>query len=165
MMSMSLLIFFIGPLSGNLSDRIGSRGLAFFGMFINSVGLVFLSRLDASSENLDVAWRLAMCGLGSGMFQSPINSALMGSVQVKFRGVASSIAAVMRNTGMAFGIAVAGAIVYNLAPFTTGGHAGIFTGDKLETFINSLHWAFLAGALLALLSAFTALFAKVDVKQ
>lgn len=160
MMSFALLTFIVGPLSGSLSDRIGSRGLAFVGMTIHAFGLVLLSLLGDSSSRLDVAWRLAICGFGAGMFQSPINSAIMGSAPVQFRGIASSIIAVMRNTGMAFGIAVAGAIVYNLAPFTTRGNAGPFVDLQLNTFLNGLHWAYLAGALLSLLSAFTALLAK-----
>ena len=165
MMAFALLLFFIGPLSGSLSDRIGSRGLAFCGMFIHAVGLVLLSNLGALAGNLDVAWRLAVCGLGAGMFQSPINSAVMGSAPPQFRGIASSILAVMRNTGMAFGIAVAGAIVYNLAPFTTGGHAGAFGDDQLAAFLNGLHWAYRTGAGLALLSALAALAAKPQISS
>ncbi|MDA8308400.1 MAG: hypothetical protein M0Z81_16455 [Deltaproteobacteria bacterium] len=115
-----------------------------------------------AASDVDVAWRLAVCGMGAGMFQSPINSAAMGSPPPQFRGVASSILAVMRNTGMAFGIAVAGAIMYSLAPFTTRGHAGAFTGRELNAFLHGLHWAYLAGCALALLAAFSALLAKAE---
>ncbi len=150
----------VGPLSGALSDHIGVRGLAFCGMLIHAAGLVLLSQLDASSQNFDIAWRLAVCGLGSGMFQSPTNSAIMGSVPPWHRGIASSMLAVMRNTGMAFGIAIAGAIVYNLAPATTLGHSGLFTGPDLDQFLNGLHWAYIGGAVLAILSALSAISAK-----
>jgi hypothetical protein len=114
---------------------------------------------NIGASSLDVSWRLAVCGLGAGMFQSPVNSAVMGSAPRHFRGIASSILAVTRNTGMAFGIAVAGAIVYSLAPFTTSGHAGPFIGGELPIFLNGLHWAYLTGAGLSVLSAFTVLFA------
>lgn len=164
MMSFALLTFFVGPLSGALSDRIGYRGLGIAGMLIHATGLVLLSRLDTTAQDLDVAWRLAVCGLGAGTFQSPINSAVMGSAPVRFRGIASSLLAVMRNTGMAFGIAVAGAVVYNLAPFTTRGNAGPFHGVRLDTFINGLHWAYLTGALFSLLSATAVLMAKPNAK-
>ena len=153
MLAFPLVTLFVGPLSGSLSDRIGFRGLAFAGMSIHALGVVLLSRLDGSASSLDVGWRLAVCGLGAGMFQSPVNSAVMGSAPRKFRGIASSFLAVMRNTGMAFGIAVAGAIVYSLAPFTTSGHAGPFTGRELSLFLNGLHWAYLAGAGFSVLSA------------
>jgi len=86
----------------------------------------------------------------------------MGSAPVRFRGIASSLLAVMRNTGMAFGIAVAGAVVYNLAPFTTRGNAGPFHGVRLDTFINGLHWAYLTGALFSLLSATAVLMARAE---
>ena len=162
MTSFALLTFFIGPLSGSLSDRFGSRGLAFCGMSIHAVGLFLLSHMGITESNVAVAWRLAVCGFGAGMFQSPINSAVMGSAPQKYRGIASSILAVMRNTGMAFGIALAGAIVYSLAPFTTRGHAGPFIGQQFGAFLNGLHWAYLTGAGISLLSAFTALLAKAE---
>lgn len=162
MMAFALLTFFAGPISGSLSDRIGSRGLAFCGMVVHAGGLVLLSRLGPASSDLDVAWRLAVCGLGAGMFQSPINSAAMGSAPPQFRGIASSVLAVARNTGMAFGIAIAGAIMYSLAPFTARGHAGAFSGPELNAFLHGLHWAYLAGAAMSLLAAFAALFAKAE---
>jgi len=150
MMAFALLTFFVGPLSGALSDHIGFRGLGVAGMLIHAAGLVLLSRLDASAGQLDVAWRLAVCGTGAGIFQSPINSAVMGSAPAQFRGIASSLLAVMRNTGAAFGIAVSGAVVYNLAPFTTRGSAGPFSGDQLVAFVDGLHWGYLTGALFSL---------------
>ena len=164
MMAFALLTFFIGPLSGTLSDRIGYRALGIAGMLIHATGLVLLSRLGTSADNLDVAWRLMICGFGAGMFQSPINSAVMGSAPAQFRGSASSLLAIMRNTGMAFGIAVAGAVVYNLAPFTTRGQAGPFSGAQLDTFINGLHWSYLTGALFSILSATAVFLAKNDIQ-
>jgi EmrB/QacA subfamily drug resistance transporter len=162
MMAFALLLFFTGPLSGMLSDRIGHRGLGIAGMLIHTVGLVLLSRLGTGANNLEVALRLAICGFGAGMFQSPINSAVMGSAPAQFRGIASSLLAVMRNTGMAFGIAVSGAVVYNLAPFTARGQSGPFSGVQLDIFTNGLHWGYLSGALFSLLSATAVFFAKSD---
>jgi len=165
MMAFALLTFFIGPLSGALSDRIGYRGLGITGMLIHASGLVLLSQLGTTADNLDVAWRLAVCGFGAGMFQSPINSAVMGSAPSQFRGIASSLLAAMRNIGMAFGIAVAGAVVYNLAPFTTRGQAGPFIGAQLDIFSNGLHWSYLTGALFSLLSAIAVFFSKSDMNS
>jgi EmrB/QacA subfamily drug resistance transporter len=162
MMAFAVVTFFMGPISGALSDRIGSRGLGFMGMIILSFGLFMFSGLTADAKMIDIVWRLAVCGLGGGLFQSPMNSAAMGSAPEKFRGIASSILAMMRNVGMVFGIAVAGTIVYNIAPFTTQGHAGLFTSDQLWIFLNGLKWAFLAASGIAILSAVSALFARTD---
>ncbi|MGD9161212.1 MAG: MFS transporter [Desulfobacteraceae bacterium] len=162
MMAFAFTTFLMGPVSGVLSDRIGSRGLGFTGMVVLSFGLFMFSRLNEDAKTLDIVWRLAICGFGGGLFQSPMNSAAMGSAPERFRGVASSILAMMRNVGMVFGIAVAGTIVNNTAPFTAQGHAGMFTPDQLDIFINGLKWAFLAGAGFAVLSAVAALFAEAE---
>ncbi|MBN2418455.1 MAG: MFS transporter [Deltaproteobacteria bacterium] len=162
MMAFAVVTFFMGPVSGALSDRIGSRGLGFTGMIILSFGLFMFSRLTADARTIDVVWRLAVCGLGGGLFQSPMNSAAMGSAPDQFRGIASSILAMMRNVGMVFGIAIAGTIVYNIAPFTTQGHTGLFDPDQLCIFLNGLKWAFLAASGIAILSAVTALFARAE---
>lgn len=162
MMAYAFLTFFMGPVSGALSDKIGSRGLGFAGMVLHAFGLIMFSRLTAEATTFDVVWRLAVCGLGGGIYQSPMNSAAMGSAPQKYRGIASSILAMMRNTGMAFGIAVAGTIVYNLSPFTTQGHTGLFTTEQVTIFLIGLKWAYLTAAVISIISAITALLAKVE---
>ncbi|MGC8495486.1 MAG: hypothetical protein ACP5SH_27560, partial [Syntrophobacteraceae bacterium] len=57
-----------------------------------------------------------------------------------------------------FGIAIAGAIMYSLAPFTTRGHIGPFTPPELHAFLHGMHWAYVAGAALALFAASAALY-------
>jgi EmrB/QacA subfamily drug resistance transporter len=149
----------VAPLSGVLSDRIGSRVLAVCGMIACSIGMFLLSGLDASSTSFDVAWRLAICGTGSGMFQSPNNSAVMGSVPAMRLGIASGMLAAMRNVGMVLGIAIAGAVLYNLAPVAASGHIGQLTGIEVDEFVNGLHWAYISGSAMAGIAAITSLFA------
>lgn len=84
MMAFAIVTFFMGPISGALSDRIGSRGLGFTGMIVLSIGLFMFSRLTADAKTMDIVWRLAVCGLGGGLFQSPMNSAAMGSAPGQF---------------------------------------------------------------------------------
>jgi EmrB/QacA subfamily drug resistance transporter len=147
----------VAPTSGILSDRIGTRGLAFFGMAITAVGLYLLSGLDASSGAGDIIWRLCIAGGGMGMFQSPNNSAVMGSVPPWHLGIASGILAAMRNVGMVLGIAIAGAVLYNIAPAATSLRPGSFDPAGIQEFLDGLRWAFMSGAILAGLAAFTSL--------
>jgi len=149
----------VAPLSGMLSDRIGSRSLAVSGMIVCSIGMFLLGGLDANSNSFDVAWRLAVCGIGSGMFQSPNNSAVMGSVPPMRLGIASGVLAAMRNVGMVLGIAIAGAVLYNLAPVAASGHIGQLTGSEVDEFVNGLRWAYTSGAMMAGIAAITSLFA------
>lgn len=150
---------FVAPLSGAASDRIGTRGLAFCGMIIAAFGLFSLSGLKESADVFDVVWRITVVGVGMGMFQSPNNSAIMGSVPVFHRGIASGVLAAMRNVGMVLGIAVAGAVLYNVAPIAASGQPGSFSGAEIEEFLSGLRWAYISGAVLAGTAALTSLVA------
>ena len=151
----------IAPICGTLSDRIGTRIFTVCGMCIAALGLFLLSGLNESSDAWDVAWRITVTGSGIGMFQSPNNSRIMGSVSPRYMGIASGIIAAMRNVGMVFGIAVAGAVLYAVAPVVASAHPGFFTPSDIEEFMSGLHWAFITGAGLASLAALTSL-AAVD---
>ena len=154
---------FIAPASGILSDRIGTRGLAFCGMAITALGLYFMSGLDSSAGAWDVIWRLIVAGAGMGMFQSPINSAVMGSVPPWHLGIASGILAAVRNVGMVLGLAVAGAVLYNVAPATASLRPGAFSPADIQEFLEGLRWAYISGLAMACLAAVTSLLA-VDRK-
>jgi EmrB/QacA subfamily drug resistance transporter len=154
-----LATMFVAPVSGAMSDRFGTRVFAIFGMCIAALGLFFMSGLNASDDVWDVVWRLAIIGLGVGMFQSPNNSEIMGSVPPWHLGIASGIIAAMRNVGMVLGIAISGAVLYNLAPVTASTHPGSFTPQEIQEFLNGLHWAFITGAAIAAIAALTSLLA------
>ncbi len=155
---------FVAPASGIMSDRIGTRLPTFLGMVITTVGLFALSSLDQSSGVGDVVWRLVIIGIGMGMFQSPNNSAVMGCVPPPYLGIASGILAAMRNVGMVLGLAVAGAVLYNIAPVTTTMKPGAFGEAEIAEFMDGLQWAYVAGAIMAGMSAIASLLA-VDRKH
>jgi EmrB/QacA subfamily drug resistance transporter len=149
----------VAPLSGALSDHIGTRPLAFCGMCLQAAGLFLLSQLQVGSDAVDVAWRLAIAGAGAGLFGSPNNSAVMGSVPVVHLGIASGILAAMRNVGMVLGIAVAGAVLYSCAPVTHSMQTGAFGEAEVQEFLNGLRWAYITGACIAGAAAVTSLVA------
>ncbi len=100
----------IAPLSGSLSDRIGSRFLSSFGLFLVGISLFSLLGLKADSNYADVVFRLIILGVGVGMFSSPNTSSVMGSVGGKNLGVAAAVLATMRNLGMGIGVALTSSI-------------------------------------------------------
>jgi len=102
------------PVSGALSDRIGSRLLSSLGMGLMGVGLLLLARLQPDTAFLRVAASLGVVGLGTGIFISPNSSALMGSAPRDRQGIAAGILATARSTGMVIGVGVAGAIFASL---------------------------------------------------
>ena len=156
-----LTVMAVAPFSGNLSDRLGTRGLAAAGAAICSAALVTMAFLPVNASALDMGWRLAFFGLGTGMFQSPNNSAVMGTSPRPYLGIASGILGTARNTGMAVGISSAGLILYALTPPSI--IAGEYlTGPEALSFLGGLKYAYLFGALLTLLAAiFSALQTKM----
>jgi len=91
--------FIIGPLSGWLSDRYGSRGLATTGMLVLMAGFLLLAELPANFSYPPFMLILVLVGIGMGLFTSPNMSAVMNSVPAEYRGVASGMRATMQNSG------------------------------------------------------------------
>jgi EmrB/QacA subfamily drug resistance transporter len=105
-----LVMALTAPLSGTLSDRLGTRLPTTLGMLFLAAGLFLLSRLTPSSPYYHVVIGLGVAGLGTGMFTAPNGSALMGSAPKSRQGIASGMLALARNVGMVLGVGFAGAI-------------------------------------------------------
>jgi MFS family permease len=100
----------VAPFSGTISDRIGPRIPALVGMAGLASGLYLLSQLGPTTSPPQIVLRLGVVGLGTGIFISPNNSALMGSAPRARQGIAAGILATSRNFGMVLGVGLAGAI-------------------------------------------------------
>jgi EmrB/QacA subfamily drug resistance transporter len=118
----------VAPVSGTFSDRIGSRLPATLGMLILAGGLLWLSGAGPESSQAYLALGLAICGLGTGIFVSPNNSALMGAAPRNRQGIAAGILATARNVGMVLGSGLAGAILTTL--LASGGAGGLFAAVR-----------------------------------
>ena len=105
-----IIMALTSPLSGTISDKVGSRIPTTIGLLIFGVGLFFLSQLTLTSHYSLAAIDLAICGLGTGLFVAPNNSALMGDAPRNRQGIASGVLALGRNVGMVLGIGLTGAI-------------------------------------------------------
>ncbi len=156
MTSFPLAVMATAPFSGSLSDRIGTRALACLGAGLCAISLLLMSQLPASANPSDIVWRLVLFGLGTGIFQSPNNSTVMGSVPKPRLGIASGILATMRNVGMVLGIATGGAVLYAFAPSYILGKATL-EASETAGFLSGLKYAYLAGAILTGIAAVTSL--------
>lgn len=110
LITIPLLTVIVAPLSGRLYDRLGSFLLCFAGLGLTGLGLFLLSGLNSASTTGDVVLRLAVTGLGMGLFVAPNTSAIMGAVAQQRLGTASAMIATVRQIGMATGLAIAGTI-------------------------------------------------------
>lgn len=130
-----LVMAIAAPISGTLSDKIGSRLLSTLGMFILAIGLFLLSRLTASTPVGLMMVFLGINGLGTGMFISPNTNALMSAAPKNRQGIASGILATARNSGMVLGIGIAAAVLTTAQSHALGGPAstqGIFLGVSIS---------------------------------
>ena len=140
-----LVMASITILSGNLSDRIGSRLPATLGMVILSLGLFQLSRVDAATPLPLLIAALATNGVGFGLFNTPNSSAVMGAVPSSRRGVAAAILSTARTLGNTLGIGLAGAI------FTTVLAERALTNSALV--VQAVNTGFAVASAVALLAA------------
>ena len=125
-----IVMAIVAPVSGALSDRIGSRGLATTGMVLLAAGLVALALLVTHGTLPQLAAALALVGLGIGIFVSPNNSALMGAAPRNRQGIASGVLATARNVGMVLGVGFAGAIFTTVLARAASPSAGLTAGVR-----------------------------------
>ncbi|QIW24550.1 MFS transporter [Sulfolobus sp. S-194] len=96
----------MGPISGWLSDKYGSRLLATLGMVIVGTGFLLLTTLPYDFNYLTFALIIFIIGVGNGMFASPNTASIMNSVPPQHRGAASGMRATLQNTGQTMSIAI-----------------------------------------------------------
>jgi MFS transporter, DHA2 family, multidrug resistance protein len=102
------------PFAGRLADRFNAGLLGGIGLAIFAAGLFFLSRLGASPDDFSIAWRMALCGFGFGIFQSPNNRTIVSAAPKPRSGAAGGMLATARLLGQTAG-AVAVGVGFHLA--------------------------------------------------
>ena len=148
----------LSPISGALADRYGSRELATLGMLVTAVGLAGLLTIGIDTPYWQLAlWQLVI-GAGSGLFNSPNTSAVMGVVPPAKRGIGAGMRAMLTNTGFVISIALAIGLMTSamdprvLVAVFSGTQTGA-SGIDLGPFINALHVAFAAGVVASVIGA------------
>jgi EmrB/QacA subfamily drug resistance transporter len=154
----------IAPISGTLSDRIGTRIPAVFGMAVLSAGLLLLSRLTVQSSIGAMMLALAVVGLGTGAFISPNNSALMGSAPKTRQGIAAGILATGRSFGMVLGVGISGAVFTTMLSHESIGV--IIPGSQVQStaYYSALGASFLVVSIITVMGVITSM-VRVNTKS
>ncbi|HEX5503443.1 MAG TPA: MFS transporter [Thermomicrobiales bacterium] len=140
----------IAPFSGWLSDRFGARILSSVGMGVTAVALVLLALLTPQASYTDVVLRLVLLGIGSGIFNSPNSSAVLGSIPRAHYGVASGFLSMVRNSGQVIGVALSGALLVGaVAPVVGAAGLGALQHATSPALRDALVDAFMSGFSLA----------------
>jgi len=106
----------IAPVAGRLIGRIADGLLGGAGLALMAAGLLLLAWLPAEPSNANIVWRLALCGLGFGLFQSPNNHTIVTSAPQHRTGAASGMLGTARLTGQTLGAVMLAAIFHIWSP-------------------------------------------------
>ena len=158
----------LGPLSGYLSDRFGSRGFATAGLLIVSVALFWFGLAPLPLANASYTELLApmlLAGAGGGLFVAPNVASIMNATPAPRRGIASGMSSTLVNTGFLLSLGLAFAVMAASVPTSvlqaifsgaSGGVSSVLEGQ----FIGSIHGLFLVMGFISLFAAVTAFSAK-----
>lgn len=114
-----LAIVVVAPLVGRLIGRFPDGLLGGIGLVLLACGLGLLATLPAQPSDLDIAWRMALCGVGFAVFQSPNNHTILTSPPAHRSGAASGMLGTARLTGQTLG-AVLLAIIFTVVDAHSG---------------------------------------------
>jgi len=136
LLSLSLAMVVLSPISGGLSDRVGARPLATAGMLLIALGLLLLIPLGLRATLADVTWRALIIGVGMGLFSSPNSASVMGAAPRERLAVASATLNLMRFYGQSLSLALASSLaaVYIPRPVLVS----VFTGLPVSAAATAL---------------------------
>ncbi len=111
------------PIAGRLIERYHAGLLGGIGLMMFAGGLFALALLPTSPSDLDIIWRMMLCGAGFGLFQSPNNHTIISSAPRQRSGGASGMLGTARLLGQTTGAALV-AMMFNLFG-DSGTHASL----------------------------------------
>ncbi len=146
LMIFPLILSVVAPISGHLSDKIGSEILTLVGLIFTSVGLLLMSSLTEYSSIIRMIFSISIMSIGNGLFQSPNNSLVMSTVPKDKLGIAGSVNALIRNLGMVCGIALSNTILYNMMSYKLGYHVTDYVVGRNDVFIYGMKIVYMTAA-------------------
>lgn len=165
MMVFPLLMVVGSPISGFLTDKIGTKLLTFSGLFLLSVTSLMYMFLNQGTPLWYYILATGIMGLGNALFQSPNNTTVMSSVAKEDLGVAGSMNSFARNLGMVLGIALATTILYNAMSAVYGQRVTTFISDRPDVFIFGMRITFLGSFILCLTALGLTLFRSLKARK
>lgn len=145
----------LAPVSGRLSDKICSQKLSAAGMAVCGVSLGFLAWLNADAPLMRIMLILALSGLGFSLFSSPNTNAVLSCVKREDYGLASSVLATMRSLGNTLSMAVVTVVT---GIYMNGG--SLKSADP-QVILNVMHTAYFVFTILCILGIFVAMRRKI----
>lgn len=106
MMPWPIALALVAPISGKISDKYSPAILGLLGLLTFATGLALMGLLPEQPTSIDICWRMAICGIGFGLFQAPNNRMMIGSTPRSRSGAASGMLGTARLLGQSLGAAL-----------------------------------------------------------
>lgn len=130
-------------ISGRIISKSGRyKWMAVGGLFIATLGMFLLSRMSASTSQLDLTIRMVVLGLGMGVTMPIFNLAVQNAFEHSKIGVVTASVQVFRSIGGTVGVAVMGSVL------NMGLSKRLTALPKNQAFGVSISEVFLIGAFL-----------------
>jgi DHA2 family metal-tetracycline-proton antiporter-like MFS transporter len=168
----TLLIIVVGPMSGRLADKIGSRLPAMFGAVLLAATMIILTLIDPTVGEFGVILvviALIMRSLSDGIFSPANNKLVMSHSPPKMVGSVSSLLNTAKYLGLVLGVVIFETIFDSTISHSSGHMEGV-TGTgafqysvPVETLLTGFHHAFLIGAVMCILIVAASFFAQENL--
>ncbi|OFI06060.1 multidrug resistance protein Stp [Clostridium acetireducens DSM 10703] len=165
MITHPVVLSLVAPISGYVSDKIGSKILTLAGLFFQGAGIFLLSTLKENSDLAYIIAFIAVSALGSGLFESPNNSLVMSTVPKNKLGIAGSINALVRNLGFIFGVSCATTILYNKMSYKIGYKVLSYVPGRDDVFIYGMKWVYISASIFCFIGFTISLIDKIKINS
>jgi MFS transporter, DHA2 family, multidrug resistance protein len=101
----------LAPVAGILSDRLPAVLLGIVGISIATAGLLLLAFLPAEVTLMNLMWRMAVCGIGFGLFLAPNSRLIVHSAPHERAASAGGLVSTTRLVGQTLGATLIAALL------------------------------------------------------
>lgn len=105
-----LATMIVSPVAARYVERHNPGATAALGMCVFIVGVLLLLFTGQAPGEWDIAWRMAVCGVGFGLFQTPNNIVMVMATPVNRSGGAGGVQSTARLVGQTLGATVVSSV-------------------------------------------------------
>lgn len=140
----TLVMFVVSGLSAQVANRVAPGAMIAGGLALVAIGLAMFLNVQVDSSWTALLPGFLVASVGTGIFNPAVSAVALGSAPQHMSGLAAGVNDTFRQAGIAVGVAAFGAMIPS--------SAGLGAGDP-QAFVDGLHTALLAGAVLAAVGA------------
>jgi EmrB/QacA subfamily drug resistance transporter len=140
----TVLIFLVSGASSALLEKVSPGAMISVGLVFVAIGLVLGLLATATSSWVMLVPSLLIGGLGTGLFNPAGAAVALSSVPPDQSGLAAGVNDTFRQSGIAVGVALFGALIPGAAALGQG---------SAESFVDGMHTALIVGAVMAAVGA------------